>query len=286
VLTVARILAEKRDEINGRVKFVFQPAEEIGRGAKMMIKDGVLENPRPDYVLGVHIGNERDPVGWIGATPGILLCSATTFRICIQGKAEYGATPHLARDPIVASAALITALQSIVSRNIDPMKLGVLTVLSINSIAKSQDITQIPSEVVITGMIRALEHEVRDTILERIEEIADGVCRGLGCTAKFEIEEMVPAVVNDAQLTQLVIDVAKSIFPDPVIDQSTQFVGANDIALFMQEIPGCYIIIDGRNTEKGQDLPLHDPRFDFDEEAMVYGVALLAAAGLKLLKND
>ena len=162
-LTVAKILASHRNELAGTVKFVFQPAEEGLGGADVMVKEGVLENPRPDYSMAIHVWNEKE-VGWFGITPGPVMAAAETFRVILKGKGGHGAAPHQTVDPIFAASQIVTALQSIVSRNVPPLKTAVVSVTSIQG---GTAFNVIPPEVEMLGTIRTFDTGVRKIVLER-----------------------------------------------------------------------------------------------------------------------
>jgi amidohydrolase len=176
------VLVAHRDELAGSIKFVFQPAEEGLGGAQAMLADGVLENPRPDYALALHLWNEK-PFGWLGVTPGPAMAASDRFQITISGRGGHGASPHLTVDPVLAGAQVVTALQSIVSRNVNPLYSAVLTVTCLTG---GEAFNVIPATVDIRGTIRTFDPQVRSMVLERFQQVVDGVARGMGCQAKIE----------------------------------------------------------------------------------------------------
>ena len=278
-LTVAKMLHSRQDELKGTVKLVFQPAEEGLGGAQLMVKEGVLENPRPDYSLSLHVWNEN-PVGWIGVTEGPAMAASETFYVTITGKGGHGAAPHLSIDPIFAAAQVVTALQGIVSRNVPPIDTAVVSVTSIHS---GTTFNVIPQTAEISGTIRTFNPKVREMVLERFVETVEGVVQALSCTAEIELESVTPAVINDADLAVRVQKLAAEMYPDATIATNERTMGSEDMAFMMDEIPGCYIFIGSNNSEKGLDAKHHHPRFDFDEEALTNGAALLSAAIMDII---
>jgi amidohydrolase len=278
-LTVARILGAHREELGGTVKFVFQPAEEGLGGAEAMLADGVLENPRPDYSLALHLWNDQ-PLGWLGVTPGPAMAASDRFQVTLTGRGGHGASPHLAIDPVLAGAQVVTALQSIVARNIDPLKSAVVTV---TSLAGGEAFNVIPSTVSIRGTIRSFEPQVRSLVMERFHQVVDGVAQAMGCQAQIETWRITPAVVNDPQVTNRVQSVAERLLPDCDLDKVGRTMGSEDMAYLMDDIPGCYFFIGSADAARGLNAPHHNPLFDFDEAALPRAAAMMAAAVVDLL---
>ncbi len=279
-LTVARLLHAHRAEFAGTVKLIFQPAEEGMGGAEKMIADGALQEPRPERVLGLHIWNEK-PLGWLGIAAGPIMAGAAAFKISVSGRGGHGAIPHLALDPIVASAQIISAAQSIVARNVDPQQAAVLTFASIHG---GEAFNVIPAQVEITGTLRYFEPEVGRLISQRLEEVTQRVAEGLGCAAKVEINDLTPAVINDEASTQHVLRAAQNALPDHKIDTRGHFtMGAEDFAFYQQKIPGTFFFVGSTNAERGLVYGHHHPKFDFDEAVLPQAAALMAAAALETL---
>ena len=278
-LTVARILEAHREELGGTVKFVFQPAEEGLGGAEAMLADGVLENPRPDYSLALHLWNDQ-PLGWLGVTPGPAMAASDRFQVTLTGRGGHGASPHLAIDPVLAGAQVVTALQSIVARNIDPLKSAVVTV---TSLAGGEAFNVIPSTVSIRGTIRSFEPQVRSLVMERFHQVVDGVAQAMGCQAQIETWRITPAVVNDLQVTSRVQSVAERLLPECDLDKVGRTMGSEDMAYLMDDIPGCYFFIGSADAARGLNAPHHNPLFDFDEAALPRAAAMMAAAVVELL---
>ncbi len=282
-LTVARLLNEHRAEIQGTVKLVFQPAEEGVGGAELMIQEGVLEGPAPVQCLGLHIWNEK-PLGWLGIAGGPVMASAATFDITLTGKGGHGAMPHETIDPVVAAAQIISAAQTISSRNTDPQKACVISFCSIHA---GEAFNVIPQMLEMKGTVRTFEPEVEKMAYRRLEEIVRGVGAALGCQVETKISNLTPALINDPQVAEAVKRAARLVLPDHNLDEKGFFtMGAEDYAFYQQKIPGAYFFVGSTNAEKGLVYGHHHPKFDFDEGAMPRAAALMAASAVELLKGS
>ena len=280
-LTIAKILVKHQDKFCGSVKMVFQPAEEGLGGAERMIEDGVLENPIPDYSLSIHVWNIMD-VGTFGITKGPAMAASNTLKITITGKGAHGAQPHMSKDPVLAAAHIITALQSIVARNIDPMETAVLSITSIHG---GTAFNIIPPDVVIQGTVRSFLPEVKTLIVKRLDEIVKGIGRSMDCEVEIEVKDITPPVINDVELAKRVQEIAKELFPGDKIVDDSQTMGSEDMAFMMEDIPGCYVFLGSKNDEKGFNFGHHHPKFDIDETALPKGVALMTATIFNLLNE-
>jgi amidohydrolase len=275
LLTTARLLLAHKNELNGSVKLVFQPAEEGMGGAEKMIADGVLENPRVDTALALHVWNEM-PVGWIGIASGPAMAGAEIFKIVVRGKGGHGAVPQLAVDPIYAAAQIVSSLQSIVSRNVSPLKTAVVSVCTIHG---GETFNVIPPRVELTGTIRTFEPQVRTRVLERFEQVVRQVAGGLGCEVDIDVQRLTPATINDAAVAQKVLDSARRLLPHAEITAGNYItMGSEDFAFFMEKVPGCFFFIGSANAEKGLDAAHHHPRFDIDESCLPSAAALMTSA--------
>jgi amidohydrolase len=286
-LTVAKILQNHRNELNGTIKFCFQPSEEgfngeeVG-GNQMMIRDGVLEGPKVERTLSMHLWNEQ-PVGWIGVGKGPVMAGAELFTVKLTGRGGHGAAPHLTIDPIVAASQIVSALQSITSRNVAPLQSAVVSVTTIHS---GTAFNVIPQDAELTGTIRTFDLDVRKKVLERFEQIIRGVGEAMGCQVEIDVKRVTPAVINDDALSEKVQKTAKDLLSDSTIDTAPYMtMGAEDMAFMQEKVPGCYFFIGSNNKEKHLDYGHHHPKFDFDEEALVRGTALMAAAAMDVLKQ-
>ncbi len=280
-LTVARLLNQHRDEIAGTLKLIFQPAEEGMGGAEGMIADGCLANPEPVQLLGLHIWNEH-PLGWLGIAAGPVMASASVVKITVSGKGGHAAAPHLTADPLVAAAQIVSAVQSITSRNVDPQKAAVVSLCSIHG---GEAFNVIPQQVELSGTMRTFEPEVEKLVYRRLEQVVHNVAAGLGCQAEIEIEALTPAVINDPTTTAAVQRAAKKTLPGHEIDSSGHVtMGAEDFAVYLQKKPGTFFFVGSTNAEKGLIYGHHHPKFDFDEGVLPRAAALMAAAAIEALK--
>jgi len=279
-LTTAKLLQHFRDRLHGTVKLVFQPAEEGLGGAEMMIEEGVLRDPEPNACLALHLWNEK-PVGWFGITPGPLMAGADVFRVTLTGKGGHGALPHMAIDPVAAAAQAISALQTIVSRNLSPLEAAVVTVAKVRA---GEAFNVIPQTVEMSGTIRTFHPTTRDRVCSRLREIVEGVAGAMSCEAAIEIKQITPPVINDAGLAKAAEEVMQQMFPRDVLEAECRSMVSEDMAFLMQQIPGCYFLVGSANPEKGLDYGHHHPRFDFDEEALPRAAALMAGVVLRLLQ--
>ena len=266
-LTLARILHEGRSELPGNVRFVFQPAEETAGGARSCIEDGVMDDPRVDAVLGLHI-DANTPVGGLNVVAGPVFAAATGFRLVITGRSGHGALPHQTVDAIAVAAQVITALQTVVSRSMDPQRAVVLTVGTIQGGVRGNIIA---GEVDMTGTIRTFEERTLERVLGRVEEIVRGVTSGMGAEFRFEHVTACPPVVNDEGMAGLVQEIGAEFFGAERLS-GTRSTGADDMSLFLERAPGCYFLLGARNEERDIRYPHHHPRFDLDEEALGLGV--------------
>ncbi len=278
-LTVGKMLQKRKSEIGGKVKLIFQPAEEGLGGAPAMISDGILENPRPDIALALHVWNEK-PLGWLGISAGPVMAASEIFTVCVHGKGGHGALPHQAVDPVVASTQIINALQSIVSRNISPLETAVVSVTMIHG---GDAFNVIPSQVEIKGTIRTFDPEVRSKVLERFRNIVARTAEAMNCEAEIQITPLTPAVINNGQVSERVLKIAGNTLPQSNLETNFQTMGSEDMAFILKEIPGCFIFVGSSNSDQDLVYPHHHPRFDIDEMALSHGAALLTAAALDYL---
>jgi amidohydrolase len=277
-LTVARLLHKHRAELAGTAKFVFQPAEEGLGGAKRMVDEGVLANPRPDLSLALHVWNDK-PFGWVGVTDGPAMSASEVFQIKISGKGAHGAAPHTGKDPVLAAAQIITALQSIVSRSVAPLDSAVVSVTKIHA---GEAFNVIPPEVNFGGTIRTYKPETREFVLRRVVEIAEGIARALDCTAGVSFRGITPVVANHPEITARVQQVVNRLLPG-TLDRSERTMGSEDMAFMMDDVPGCYFFVGSANAELGLDAPHHNPYFDIDERTLPRAAGLMASAAAEFL---
>ena len=281
LLTVARMLNDHRENLAGSVKLMFQPAEEGMGGAEEMIAAGVLEDPKVDLALALHVWNEK-PVGWIGIANGPAMAGAEIFNIKILGKGGHGAAPHLAVDPVLASAQIITALQGIVARNVAPLQPAVVSICTIHA---GETFNVIPPMVEMTGTIRTFQPAVRRLVLDRFEKTIQSVAQAMGCQVEIDVKRLTPATINRSKVAAQVQSVARTLLPDAEVDSANYVtMGSEDFAFILEKVPGCFFFIGSANPEKGLDAGHHHPKFDIDETALPEGAALMTASIMDILK--
>lgn len=270
-LGTAYYLAQHRDDFAGTVKIIFQPAEEGPGGAKPMIEAGVLRNPDVDAIIGLHLWNNL-PLGTAGVRTGALMAAVEQFHCTIQGKGGHGAMPHQTVDSIVVAAQVVSALQTIVSRNVDPLKSGVVTVGSFNA-GHAHNV--IADSARLSGTVRYFDPDLSDWFEQRVTQVIRGVCEANGASYSLDYEKLYPPVINDAGMVDLVRSIAETVIETPAgIVPECQTMGGEDMSFFLQEVPGCYFFLGSANPEKGLAYPHHHPRFDFDETALGMGVEI------------
>jgi amidohydrolase len=279
-LVVAEILAQQRPEIAGTLVFAFQPAEEISAGARAMIEEGIMETPRVDAVVGLHLWNDL-PAGAVALRSGPAFASMDEITLTIQGRGGHGAIPHQASDPIVAAAQVIAALQTIVSRETAPLETAVVT---IGMVQGGTAFNIIPDRVQMRGTVRAFNDQVRVRTLRRVEEVAAGVAGALRTRATMTARFGCPAVTNDPEIATVVRQVAASVVGAQHVLEMTPTTGSDDVAYFLQQAPGCYFVVGSQNHARGLDGAHHNPRFDFDEDVLPIAAKVLGGAALRLLQ--
>ena len=268
-----------KGQIKGNVKLFFQPAEEGGGGAKKMIERGVLENPFVDRILAGHVGPDME-VGTVGIYRSQSHASADRFRLIIRGSGGHGGRPHQTIDPIVAGSHFVTALQSVVARNIDPLDGAVITVGKFSA-GNAENV--IPEHAELGGTIRALTGPVREKVWRRIREISAGVENTFGVECELELIEGYPACTNDEEVSQFLYDISCEILGSDNVKHIPPITGAEDFAYFSLERPGAIIRLGCGNETKGIVHPLHSPYFDMDEEVLAVGVKIFTEAVRRFL---
>jgi amidohydrolase len=282
LLGVARLLSERRDAFPGTVKLLFQPAEEFPPGgAKPMIEAGVMTDPDVDAAFGVHMHQEA-PVGVVKVRPGPAMAAADYFSITIHGKGGHGAKPHATIDPIVIGAQIVTALQTLVARAVDPTEEAVVTV---GTFQAGQAFNVIPETAALTGTVRTFNDRNRDYLERRIGELAQGIAAAMGGSADYTYTRGYPATVNDPAMTELVREEVAKIVGDDGLQHAPLMMGAEDFSYFLQEVPGAYRFIGSQNPERGLVWGHHHPRFDIDEAAMAIGIETLTNVALRYLNE-
>lgn len=281
VLGAAMILARIRDQLNGTVKFIFQPSEEKNPGgASVMIKEGVLEHPKVDAIFGFHVYPDAD-VGKVGFCPGPEGASADELYITIKGEGGHGAYPHLVVDPVVVAAEVVLGLQKVVSRNIDPLQPCVLT---IGKIEGGTTTNVIPGEVRLAGTLRVMNERWRKRGWAIIERTIRGIARASGATYQLDINRGYPVLVNDPKITAFAETASVELLGRRSVFDAQPSMGAEDFAYYLQNVPGTFFKLGIRNKKKDIVHHIHTSRFDVDEEAMRIGSGLLAYLAYEYLR--
>jgi amidohydrolase len=272
----ARVLGART--LAGGVRVLFQPAEEGEGGAQAMVAAGVLDGV--SSVFGVHLWNEL-PVGTLGVKAGPLMAAVDRVQIVVRGRGGHGGKPHRSADPVVAAAHVVTALQTVVAREASPLQSAVLTIGSIHG---GQAFNVIPDEVTLLGTIRTFDDALRRSMPERVTRIARGVAEGLQCTAAVEVRAGNPPVVNDAAMAEIAARAAAAVVGEAGVVSPEPTMGGEDMAVYFDRVPGCFVFVGSANAARGLDQPHHSPRFDFDEGALAIGTEFLVAVAEEALR--
>lgn len=280
LLITSRILQELKDEFEGTIKVIFQPGEEKNPGgASIMIKEGVLENPRPVSILGQHV-MPLIPVGKIGFREGMYMASCDEIYLKVIGKGGHGAAPELAIDPIVIASHLIVAMQQIISRNASPKQ---PTVLTFGKISGEGATNIIPNEVNIAGTFRAMNEEWRESALQKITKLATSLAESMGGKCEVDISRGYPFLQNDPLLTRRIKQAAEQYVGKENVMDIDITLGAEDFSYYSQVIPASFYRLGTRNESKGITSYVHTPTFDIDEDALKIGPGLMAWMALQEL---
>lgn len=283
-LGAAMILSEIREEIPGVVKFLMQPSEELlPGGAPLMIAEGALEDPDVEAIFGQHVLPLR-PAGELGFIPGMMMASTDEIYITIHGKSGHAAMPHTALDPILAAAEVITGIQKLVSRRLNPFEQGVVTIARING---GHTTNVIPDRVEMAGTMRAMDEEWRADTKRRMEEIIKGVCAGNGTEYELEIRAGYPALWSDPETTDFARGVAIDLLGEAKVFGAEPFMTAEDFAYYAQKIPGVFWWIGAGTPEQGcaAGAGLHNSRFTINEEILPTGAAMMAWTAYRYLTS-
>jgi amidohydrolase len=273
LLGAAKILNEVRDQFEGTIKLIFQPGEEvIPGGASLMIKDKVLENPRPNVILGQHV-MPMIPAGKVGFRSGLYMASTDELYLTIKGKGGHGAMPETFIDPVLISAHLLVALQQIVSRVANPK---IPSVLSFGRVEALGATNIIPNEVKIQGTFRTLDEAWRAKAHEKMRQIAEGIVEGMGGKLDFEIRKGYPFLKNEPALTARSVEAARAYLGSENVLDLDIWMAAEDFAFFSQEVDGCFYRLGTRNEARGITSGVHTSTFDIEEEALEIGAGLMA----------
>ena len=290
LMGAAEVLAGMREQIPGTIKFIFQPAEEgppAGEkgGAPMMIEEGVLQNPRPGAIFGLHVGVTPQPVGTLSYRPAGLMAASDWIRIVVRGRQTHGAAPWQGVDPIVVGSQIVTALQTIPSRQINVTTAP--AVVTIGSIQGGVRNNIIPDSVVMLGTVRTFDEAMRRDVHARIRRTAEGIAWSAGATAEVEITLLAPVTYNDPALTERMGATLRRVAGEGRVRPAPVTTTAEDFAFYQQEIPGMlfFLGIVPEGTDPAQAPPNHSPRFFLDEGALPVGVRALAHLAVDYLEG-
>jgi len=270
LLGVAKFFSSMKDRLRGNIKWIFQPAEEGGGGGRLLVEEGVLESPKVDAIFGAHVFPFL-PIGKVGIYEREGLAATDRFTIKIIGKGGHAATPHVSKDPILASGHLITQMHSIVSRDINPLDSGVVT---IGKVSGGTAFNIIPDGVELLGTVRSLTPQVREELRLRIEQVTQGVAHSFGVAYRFDFEYGYPVLVNDPKMSKLVASACSKGIGEENVEALKPSMGGEDFAYYLEKVPGSFFRLGIRNERKGIVHPYHSSLFDIDEEVLPFGVEM------------
>jgi amidohydrolase len=274
LLAVARRLVEEAEDLPGRVLLVFQPAEELGGpkgGADAMIKDGVLEQVKPDAAFGLHVWQDL-PVGIVGVTTGPWMAAVDEFTVTVKGRGAHAAMPQASIDPVVCLAHMVTSLQTIASRNVDPFQ---QVVVSVTQLRAGTAFNIIPETAWMNGTIRLFDTGLWAKLPGMFERIVHGVAQAHGCEAEILFERGNLPTVNDPAMCKYARAAAIEVVGEPNVRSDVRTMGGEDFSAFLAKVPGAFIAIGSRNESRGLTYDHHHPRFDVDEESLRIGAEVL-----------
>ena len=281
-LVLAKLLSENKDSLKGSVEIFFQPAEESFGGAEALLNSGLLETDKPDHALAFHVWNER-PLGWVGIASGPVMAGDDVFEIQLTGVGGHGAIPNKTVDPIAAGASIVQALQTIVSRNVDPLKPAVLSVTKFRS---GETCNVIPEKAELLGTLRYFDTEIHDILTKRLTEIVMDCAEAFGCHADIKITQLTTPVINDVSTTKLITKVVLGSGLKVDIDSGFKTMGSEDMALILQKIPGTYLFVGSANAKTGKIHGHHHPQFDIDEKALPIALQILYLSTMELANQN
>ena len=288
LMGVAEVMSKNKDKIKGTVKFIFQPAEEgpppgEEGGALLMVKEGVMENPKVDAIFGLHI-NSQTPVGVIRYKSGGTMAAAQSFTINVQGKQSHGSRPWSGVDPILISAKIIDGLQTIISRETDlTNEAAVITVGKIKSGVRSNII---PESAEMIGTIRTLDYDMKDKLNKRMVEMVETIAKAYGGTATCEIKDATDITYNNPELVEQMLPTMKRVAGEANIQTQKAITGAEDFSYFQKEAPGFFFFLGGMTPGNTKSFPHHTPDFKIDDSGLLLGVRTLTEMSLDYLNSD
>ncbi len=282
LLGVARILNELKEEFEGSIKFIFQPGEEkLPGGASLMIKEGVLENPKPSSVIGQHVMPQIN-AGKVGFRKGLYMASTDEIYVTVKGKGGHGAMPHLVIDPVLITSHMIIALQQIVSRNAKPI---IPSVLSFGKVIANGTTNVIPDEVFLEGTFRTLNEEWRNEAHRKMKHLAESLAESMGGKCIFDIRRGYPFLINDDAVTDRARKSAEEFLGKENVEDLEIWMAAEDFSFYSQKAPACFYRLGVRNESRGIISSVHTSTFDIDESALETGMGLMAWMAVKELEG-
>ena len=282
LLGAARLLKDVESSLHGTVKLLFQPAEEGGAGGKRMCEEGALEHPHVEKIFGIHVWPML-PTGSVAGRAGTLLAAAGMFDIVVTGRGGHAAMPHMTIDPVAVAAKIVTELQTIVSRELDPLQAGVVSVTTIHG---GDAYNVIPQEVRLAGTIRSLTTEGLRYLQARVRDIATLVARAHRCEASVDFPgNDYPPTLNDADLWTRFRGWAGDLLGDSPVHEIPPVMGGEDFAYYTEQIPGCFVVLGVGDQESGCIYGVHHPKFKVDEDALPIGSALHARFAIDALSR-
>jgi len=282
LLGAARLLKQREAEINGTVKLLFQPAEEGGAGGRLMRDEGALRNPTVQRIFGLHVWPQL-PTQSVGSRAGVFLAASAFFEMTVQGRGGHAAMPHLTIDPVSVAAKIVTELQTIVSRELDPLDSGVVSVTAIRG---GDACNVIPPEVQMKGTVRAFSMDVLLHLQQRVRDISHHIAEAHRCEVEIAFPgNDYPPTVNDAECWSVAKELAVELTSAAQVAELPAVMGGEDFAYYTEEVPGCFVAIGVRHEEQGATFGLHHPRFKVDEDALPLGTALHVSFAMKSLSD-
>ena len=282
LLGAARLLKQGEADIHGTIKLLFQPAEEGGAGGQLMTDEGALDDPAVEKIFGLHVWPQL-PIGSVGSRAGTFLAASSFMKMTVRGRGGHAAMPHLAIDPVHATAQIITSLQSIISREADPLNSGVVSITAVHG---GQASNVIPEQVDIMGTIRSLSTENLNHLQKRVGEIATGVGQAHGCEVSVEYPgNDYPPTVNDEATWHAARQVAGELLGAEAVHELEPVMGGEDFAFYTERVPGCFVALGVGNEELGAVYGVHHPKFKVDEAALPLGTALHVRFALDALSR-
>jgi amidohydrolase len=278
-LGAASLLARHAADLPGNVLFVFQPAEERDGGAAAMIADGALSDPAPAAAFGLHLWNAF-PFGRVVAQAGPIMAAADILKIVVRGKGGHGGQPHETVDAIAVTGQILSALQTIVSRNVNPQDTAVL---SIGTVHGGTAYNIIAETVELHGTLRTFSTAVRGTVLTRLQVLLDGVTAAMGAVCELTVTPMTGPVINDPAASEIARAAAIQVVGNAAVAWHAPLMVSEDFSEYGRVAPSCFLLLGSSNPELGLNAPHHNPRFDFDERVLPLGVALLATVATRYL---